>query len=110
MPDDKSQEIVVVLCTVPSECSESIAQTVVTERLCACVNILPEVRSVFRWQGKVDVANEHLMIAKTTLATSGSLQDRLVALHPYDVPEVIILPVAAGLPPYLSWVVDSVRS
>ena len=110
MGDDKSQEIVVVFCTAPVGCSDSIARAVVDEQLCACVSILPSVRSVFRWQGKVDVADEHLMVAKTTLAASGSLQDRLVALHPYDVPEVIILPVAAGLPTYLSWVADSVRA
>lgn len=109
MADDKSTEIVVVLCTVPAEQSESIARTVVEEQLCACVNVLPAVRSFFRWQGKVDVADEHLIIAKTTTAASQSVQDRLVALHPYDVPEVIILPVTAGLPSYLSWVADSVH-
>lgn len=103
------EDLVVVLCTTPADKSETIARTVVDERLCACVNVLPQVRSFFRWEGKVDVADEHLLVIKTTAAAFELLQDRLVALHPYDVPEVIALPVAEGLPEYLSWVVDSVR-
>ena len=102
-------DIMVVLVTVPADQSESLSRTVVEEGLCACVNVVPGVRSFFRWQGKVDTAEEHLMVIKTTSAALELLQDRLVVLHPYDVPEVIALPVAAGLPAYLSWVVESVR-
>ena len=107
--EDDGDEIVVLLCTVPATHAELLARTVVDERLCACVNIVPGVRSFFRWQGKVDVAEEQLLIAKTTAAAFELLQDRLASLHPYDVPEVIALPVAAGLPAYLSWVVASVQ-
>lgn len=107
--DSTNDEILVVLATVPVDQSEQLARTVVEEGLCACVNVVPAVRSFFRWQGKVDTADEHLLVIKTTAAAFELLQDRLVALHPYDVPEVIALPVAAGLPAYLSWVVESVR-
>ncbi|MFT4512021.1 MAG: periplasmic divalent cation tolerance protein [Planctomycetota bacterium] len=107
--DPTSDEVVVVLVTVPVDHSESLARAVVEEGLCACVNVVPAVRSFFRWQGKVESADEHLLAIKTTTAAFELLQDRVVALHPYDVPEVIALPVAAGLPAYLSWVVESVR-
>jgi periplasmic divalent cation tolerance protein len=106
--DPTGDEVLVVLATVPADHSESLARTVVEEGLCACVNVVPAVRSFFRWQGKVDTADEHLLVIKTTSAAYELLQDRLVTLHPYDVPEVIALPVAAGLPAYLSWVVESV--
>ncbi|HEB54368.1 MAG TPA: divalent-cation tolerance protein CutA [bacterium] len=104
-----TREAVVVLCTAPAEQAESLARTVVDESLCACVNIVPQVRSVFRWQGAVDVVDEHLLVAKTTAAAADSLRDRLAQLHPYEVPEVLVLPVSAGLPAYLRWVADSVR-
>lgn len=98
-----------VLCTAPASHAEQLARTVVEERLCACVNVLPGVRSFFRWQGKVDTADEQMLVAKTTAEAAELLQDRLAVLHPYDVPEVIVLSVSAGLPAYLSWVVDSVQ-
>lgn len=100
--------VVVVLCTAPAADAERLARAVVGERLCACVNIVPAVRSVFRWQGDVDVADEQLLVAKTTAAAAPALRQRLAALHPYDVPEVLELAVADGLPAYLSWVVDAV--
>jgi periplasmic divalent cation tolerance protein len=108
-PESNDDNLVVVLCTVPATHAEQLARTVVDERLCACVNVLPGVRSFFRWQGKVDVQDEQLLIAKTTADACELLQDRLAALHPYEVPEVIALPVAAGLPAYLAWVVASVQ-
>jgi len=108
-PQPDQEAIAVVLCTVPTSHSELLARAVVEERLCACVNVVPGVRSFFMWQGKVDVADEQLLVIKTTADACELLQDRLAALHPYDVPEVIVLPVAAGLPAYLSWVMASVQ-
>lgn len=108
--DRVGEDLVVVLCTVPAAQSETLARTVIVEGLCACVNVVPAVRSFFRWQGKVEVADEHLLVAKTTSAAFESLAARLTALHPYDVPEVIALPVSAGLPAYLAWVVESVQA
>ena len=100
---------VVALCTAPAEHAERLARAVVDERLCACVNVVPQVRSFFRWEGRTDVAEEQLLVVKTTAAGFDALRERLVALHPYEVPEVVALDVTAGLPAYLSWVVDSVQ-
>lgn len=105
----RDADCVVALCTAPADHSERLARAVVDERLCACVNVVPQVRSFFRWEGRTDVADEQLLVAKTTRAGFAALRDRLAELHPYDVPEVIALDVAAGLPAYLSWVVTSVR-
>jgi periplasmic divalent cation tolerance protein len=107
-------DAVVVLCTAPATGdrgkpgAEALARQLVEERLCACVNVLPAVRSVFRWQGKVDVADECLLVAKTTRAAAARLRSRIAALHPYDVPEVLELAVADGLPAYLRWLGDAV--
>ncbi|MFK7742892.1 MAG: divalent-cation tolerance protein CutA [Planctomycetota bacterium] len=103
-----SADAVVVLCTAPIDQSEALARAVVEERLCACVNIVPKVVSVYRWQGAVETAEEHLLVAKTTVASVDRLQQRLAELHPYDVPEVIQLPIAAGLPAYLEWLAGAV--
>ena len=106
--------VVVVLCTAPAAGeggrlgAVDLARCLVDEGLCACVNVLPGVRSFFRWQGAVDEAAELLLIAKTTAQAAPSLRARIAALHPYQVPEVLELPVADGLPAYLQWLVDSV--
>lgn len=103
-------ELVVVLCTAPAEQSEVLARTLVEERLCACANVLPAVRSFYRWEGKVDVADEHLLVIKTTADGFHRLRDRLVEMHVYEVPQVVALPVSAVLPAYQSWVLGSVQS
>jgi periplasmic divalent cation tolerance protein len=106
----------VVLCTAPRDGArgklgaEALARRLVEERLCACVNVLPGVRSVFRWQGAVDVADEHLLVLKTTAAGAARLRARVLELHPYEVPEVLELPVAGGSEPYLRWLTGSVAS
>jgi periplasmic divalent cation tolerance protein len=98
-----------VLCTAPAGVAEVLARQLVEERACACVNVLPGVRSVFRWQGKVDTADECLLLAKTTRAASANLRERIAALHPYDVPEVLEVAVDGGLPAYLRWLADAVQ-
>lgn len=100
--------VVVALCTAPVAVAETLAKALVDERLVACVNVLPGVRSFFRWQGKVDIADEVLLVLKTTPPRVPALQERLRALHPYEVPELLLLDVADGLPAYLRWVVDAV--
>jgi periplasmic divalent cation tolerance protein len=106
---------VVVLCTAPAVSptvgrlgAEALAARLVEDGLCACVNVLPGVRSVFRWQGRIDTADEHLLLVKTTRSMATALRERLLALHPYDVPEVLELPVVGGAPAYLQWLVGSV--
>ncbi len=106
--------VIVVLCTAPAAGkgarlgADELARTVVAEGLCACVSVVPGVRSFFRWEGCVDVAEERLLIAKTTAAGAPRLRARLAELHPYEVPEVLELAVAGGLPAYLQWLVAAV--
>jgi periplasmic divalent cation tolerance protein len=97
--------VIVVFSTFPSEDKAAdIARTLVSEGLAACVNLVPPVRSIYRWQGELCDERETLAMMKTTRERFDALRDRLVALHPYEVPEVIALPVEAGHPPYLDWV------
>lgn len=97
--------IALCFCTCPDEATAaSIARALVGERLAACVNILPAVRSVYRWQGRVEEAGETLLLAKTTDARLAALRERVLALHPYELPEVVAVEVASGLPAYLDWI------
>lgn len=97
----------VCFCTCPDPASaRRIATALVEERLAACVQILPGMQSVYRWQGRVDTADEVLLLAKTSRAAYPALQDRLRALHPYELPELVAVEAADGLPAYLQWVAD----
>jgi len=102
-------EALVVLVTAPVEASRTLAEALVERRLCACVNILPAVQSVYRWQGEVQVDSEALLVIKTTAERFPQLQNAVLELHPYELPEIIGLSIAAGLPAYLEWVVNSVQ-
>ncbi len=84
--------------------AQSMARALVGAKLAACVNILPAVQSIYRWQGAVEEAQEVTLLIKTTQTRFAQLQQAIVAAHPYEVPEVIALPVADGHPPYLHWV------
>jgi periplasmic divalent cation tolerance protein len=102
---------IVVLVTAPSaDKAAQIARTLVEEQLAACGNILPAMRSIYRWEGKVLDEPEALLILKTQANLFEALRARIVALHPYQVPEVLQLDVAAGHLPYLQWIGESVRS
>ncbi|HET9836472.1 MAG TPA: divalent-cation tolerance protein CutA [Rhodanobacteraceae bacterium] len=93
-----------ILCTCPdAESAGRIASALVEERLAACVNRVPGLTSVYRWQGKIQEDSEVLLLIKSRGELFESLRARLVALHPYDVPEVIALGIAAGHAPYLEW-------
>ena len=86
------------------ETARRIAQQLVTENLAACANLIPAVESIYRWQDKIENAQEVLGLFKTTATCYGAFQERLQALHPYDVPEIICLRIEDGLPEYLRWV------
>jgi periplasmic divalent cation tolerance protein len=102
-------DILVVLCTCPTgQDAERIAEILVQERLAGCVNLLPGVRSIYRWQGQIERTEEVLLFLKTTSARLASLRDRLVELHPYDTPEIVALPVVEGDRTYLSWLREQV--
>jgi periplasmic divalent cation tolerance protein len=100
----RPSEFVVVLMTAPdADVAGAIARTLVDERLVACVNLLPGLRSWYRWKGKLCDDAEVLCLMKTRLDLFPRLRERITALHPYEVPEVIALPLAAGSAPYLEW-------
>ena len=98
-------EVLLVLSTFPNmEAARQTATALVESQLAACVNLCPAVQSIYRWQGKVESAEEVLALIKTTRAAYPALEARLKTLHPYDVPEIIALPVERGLDAYLQWV------
>jgi periplasmic divalent cation tolerance protein len=98
-------KVLQVHVTVPDrERAESIARALVGERLAACVNILPGIRSIYRWQGEVHADDEVLCLIKTEAERFAALAERVKALHPYDVPEIIAVEIAAGSAEYLAWV------
>ena len=110
-PDDREDPVEVVYCTCPDNPTAArIAQALVAERLAACVNLLPGLRSFYRWEGAVHDDPETLLIIKTCLSRIDALTQRIQALHPYDVPEVLAVPANGGLPEYLGWVSDSTRA
>ncbi len=95
----------VAFCACPDAATATrIADALVGERLAACVNVLPGVRSIYRWQGAVERADEALLVIKTVAARVPALSARIAALHPYELPEVVAVEAAAGLPAYLDWV------
>ena len=99
----------VVLTTTPSEEeARKIAHTLVGERLAACVNIIPKIESIYRWQDKLEEAREYLLLIKTTESAFPRLQEKLKALHSYELPECVALAMTAGSPSYLKWIDDSV--
>lgn len=104
---DVANDLVVVLSTFPGpEAAAEAAHRLVAERLCACVNVLPHIRSIYVWQGEVANNPEALCIIKTTRARYPALEARLAELHSYEVPEIVALPVAAVRDSYLAWVVE----
>ena len=99
-----------VLSTCPDEAvAERLARWLVAERLAACVNILPGLRSVYEWQGRVEEEGEVLLIIKTSAARYAELESRLAGEHPYEVPAILAVELSAGLPPYLQWLAEAVR-
>lgn len=105
-----ADECLLVLCTCPNDTvAAEIATALVEERLAACVNRLPGVKSWYRWESRVEHDDEVLLLIKTTRERYAALEPAVRRLHPYDVPEVIALPVVAGSSAYLDWVRASSR-
>jgi periplasmic divalent cation tolerance protein len=97
-----------ILCTVPNtEVGRKIAQVLVHEGLAACVNLLPNITSVYRWQGEVQENTELLLLIKTRQEHYPALEDRIKALHPYEVPEIIAHKIEVGSGNYLDWIAKS---
>ena len=103
-----ADEVLTVFTTWPNlETARTAARTLVEEKLAACGNIVPGVESIYRWEGKVEAGAEVLVIFKTTAGGYPMLEARVKALHPYEVPEVLAVRVADGLPAYLRWVEEN---
>jgi periplasmic divalent cation tolerance protein len=105
-----SEEVLLVLSTFPDvETARRISRQLVEERCAACANILAQVESIYWWEGKVESGNQTLVLFKTSADRYAALETTLRQLHPYEVPEIIALPLDAGLPEYLSWVAKNCR-
>jgi len=108
---DTPKSVVLILATFPSaEVARQIGTELVESQLAACVNLLPQIESIYRWQGKVETAEECLAIFKTTHERSDALAAWLRERHPYEVPEILFIPVESGLSDYLAWVRESVAA
>ena len=103
MSDDASNAIIVFMTASNGEEAARLADMLVGAHLAACVQILPEMESVYRWQGKIERAPEVLLLAKTTRSKFDDLEREVRALHSYDTPEIIAVPVVAGSARYLEW-------
>ena len=103
---DAKDAIVVFMTAASGEEAERIAEMLVEARLAACVQILPEMKSVYRWQGKIERQPEVLLIAKTTRSKFPELERRVRASHSFEIPEIVALPVVAGSAPYLQWLLS----
>jgi periplasmic divalent cation tolerance protein len=103
-----SERLLVLTTVARAEDAERIAEALVERRLAACVNVLPGVRSIYRWKGAVERDEERLLVVKTRADRFDALRDAILALHPYEVPEVVAVPIEAGSPAYLRWLDESV--
>jgi len=105
------KDAVVVLITTPtSEAAAEIARALVQEGLAACGNVVPAIRSIYRWAGEIHDDAEALLVLKTERRLVSAMKERLPVLHPYQVPELLVLPVEDGLGPYLDWIARSLRT
>jgi periplasmic divalent cation tolerance protein len=106
--NNPQQNVVLVLTTFPADGdAETFARALINERLAACVNILPPMRSVYTWRSQTETANERQLLIKTTTPRVPELEARVKALHPYDVPEFLVIAVLDGSNDYFSWVAGS---
>lgn len=104
-------QVVIVLTQMPDgESATRLAEFLVSEKLAACVNMLPAGMSIYRWQGKLQHDSETTMLIKTTATGYEALQAAILQQHPYELPEIICLPVSGGLPAYLQWVNENVSN
>jgi len=104
-----SERVLVLTTVATDEDADRLAGALLERRLCACVNVLPRVRSIYRWKGAVQREEERLLLLKTRSDRLPALREAMAALHPYEVPELIAVPIEAGSPAYLDWLDASVR-
>jgi len=94
----------IVLSTCPDmQTANRISRNLVEEKLATCISIIPQIQSVYRWQGKVETASEYLLLIKANSRLFEAICDKICSLHPYELPEIVTVPIVDGLPQYLSW-------
>src|SRR5439155_1256527 len=104
------EKILLALSTFPdAETARRISNELVAQKFVACANILPSVESIYTWKGKIEKADETLVFFKLSEDRQTAFQEKLRSLHPYDVPEIIFVPISSGLPDYLRWVADNLE-
>ncbi len=105
-PEEEVAPAVLLLCSSPPDAADGLARTLVESRLAACVSVLPSMQSTYRWEGKLEQSNEALLLIKTRSDRVPALRERLLELHPYELPELLGVPIDAKLSslPYLGWV------
>ncbi len=108
--EDGSLETLVCLITTPTDKATSIARSIVEQKLAACINIIPAVRSIYWWEDKVNEQEESLLVLKTTTKLLTVLNDALKAIHPYETFELVALEIKGGNVEYLNWITSSVGS
>jgi periplasmic divalent cation tolerance protein len=100
-------QVIVTLCTCPDKVTaEKIARLLVEGRLATCVNILPNMRSIYSWKGQIETAEEHLLIIKSPQAGYQAIETAIRNHHPYELPEIIAVPIERGLPEYINWILS----
>ena len=108
---DTECQALLIITSLPDEASaQTLATTLVAERLAACVSMLAPCRSTYHWEGAIESAAEVPLLIKTTAGRYAALEEAIRARHPYELPEIIAVPVAHGLPEYLAWVVNETRA
>lgn len=109
--NNKNSNSLLVLCTCPDKAvGQQLARQLVESRLAACVNVLPELTSIYTWEEKLETATEVLLLIKTTEEVYQKLEIFLAKAHPYDCPEIIAIPIKQGLTGYLKWINETVLS
>ncbi len=104
-----SDKRLLLTTTASREDAQSIAQTLVSHRIAACVNIVGPIESIYRWKGEVENAQEYILIIKTSAERVPTLREELRRVHPYELPELVEFGIEGGLPEYLDWIGESVR-
>jgi len=103
-----AEKVLLALSTFPDqETAREISNELVTKNLAACANILPGVESIYRWKEQIESGNETLVLFKLSEDRQSAFQEQLRSLHPYEVPEIIFVPISSGLPEYLRWVTEN---